>query len=136
MKQTQDVFSQDQLNSILAMVQLMNQNDPLRQLELEEKQRTKAEREELERVQKEARKQNAETMEAKRKEKLMEQEACNHLKENGRTQIVGQRDHSNNTHFFCQRCQKEWVNMQTSDNPKGLPTFLHPDPIWVGGPQL
>lgn len=140
MKQTQDTntpinsnISMDQVTQILAAIQQAQQNDPLRQLEYEEKVRLKGEREEQERVQKESRRQNAMAMDQRKKDMEAAQDACSHIKPNRQTNVVGQRDHSNHYHYICQTCQKTW---STEKDGEKIPNYLYPDPNMVGGPQF
>lgn len=54
---------------------------------------------------------------------------CNHLKENSRTHLAGQKDHSGVINLICQRCQKHFVGNQ-------IPHHLMPTADGaVGGPQ-
>lgn len=133
---TNPLFTPEQLQGILAVLQLQAQNDPLRQLDLEDKLRAKAEREEEAKSLKEARRQNALTMEKMAQEKELQQEYCSHIKPNRTTHVIGQRDHNQVYHFFCQGCQKEFVGLASFDNPRGLRADLVPDMNMVGGPQI
>ena len=57
------------------------------------------------------------------------QASCSHLKENGRTHLAGQKDHSGIIHLICQNCQKHWKG---NEIPPGLfPTGESA----VGGPH-
>lgn len=85
-----------------------------------------AEEEEKERVELEQRKQGAKNMEARRQEEINKQNNCPHIKPNRATALAGQRDHSQNVHYVCQLCSKEWTN--------DAPAWLLPDPIFIGGP--
>lgn len=62
------------------------------------------------------------------------QAACFHLKENGKTAVVGQRDSKRVYHWLCQACQKEFTGIDPSTG--GLPLHLRPDPTTVGGPDF
>lgn len=119
--------------AILGAIQQQQQNNPLMDILGKKLARDEAEREEKDRQQKESRKQNALVQEQKRKQDIANQEACPHIKPNRTTNVVGQRDHSNNYHYFCQACQKHWG---TSSEDEKLPNYLYPDPNMVGGPQF
>jgi len=56
------------------------------------------------------------------------QEACRHLKENGRPSIGGMKDSRGATHYICLRCQKEWVDDE-------LPQYLRNNLPEIGGPM-
>ncbi len=62
------------------------------------------------------------------------QSACFHLKENGKTAVVGQRDSHRTYHWLCQACQKEFTGNDPATG--GLPMHLRPDPSTVGGPDF
>jgi len=62
------------------------------------------------------------------------QDACMHLKENGKTAVVGQRDSKRIYHWLCQNCQKEFTGIDPMNG--GLPMHLRPDPSTVGGPDF
>lgn len=62
------------------------------------------------------------------------QAACFHLKENGKTAVVGQRDSHRTYHWLCQACQKEFTGNDPATG--GLPMHLRPDPSTVGGPDF
>lgn len=54
---------------------------------------------------------------------------CNHLKENSRTHLAGQKDHSGIINLICQRCQKQFIGNQ-------IPPHLFPNSEFaIGGPQ-
>ena len=135
MKQTQQQteLTPEVIAGILATMQNQSASNPIMEILGKKLAREEAEREENERVQKESRRQNAMAMEEKRQQDLNAQAACSHLKPNNSTNVVGQRDHSNNYHYICQRCQKTWTGGDLKDP---LPNFLYPDPNMVGGPQF
>ena len=57
------------------------------------------------------------------------QALCSHRKENGRTQLAGQKDHSGIIHLICQNCQKHWKGSE-------IPPDLFPNGDGqVGGPH-
>lgn len=62
------------------------------------------------------------------------QSMCMHLKENGKTAIVGVRDSHRQTTWLCQNCQKEFHGNDPMSG--GLPMHLRPDPSTVGGPDF
>ncbi len=58
----------------------------------------------------------------------LNQSMCGHKKENGRTHLMGQRDHSGVLHLICQRCQAPFLG-------SNVPFDLRPDMDMVGGPN-
>ena len=57
------------------------------------------------------------------------QAGCSHLKENGSTQLAGQKDHSGIIHLICQSCQKHFAGNQ-------IPPSLFPNREGaIGGPH-
>lgn len=135
MKQTQELFTNEQLQGIAAILNLSRESDPLHQLEYRQRLEAQKLKDETERQMKEAAKQNAEALEKKRKEDELRQEFCSHIKPNRLTHVAGQRDHSNNIIFICQGCQKKWTGFRSSDNIDGLPPHLVPDMEIIGGPM-
>jgi len=73
-------------------------------------------------------------LEKGKQQRAAAQAACFHLKENGKTAVVGQRDSHRTYHWLCQACQKEFTG---NDPATGcLPKHLRPDPSTLGGPDF
>jgi hypothetical protein len=119
----------ESIAAILASLQQPVAPNPVMEILERRLKEEEAEKAEQKRVAQEARKQNALAMENKRRDDDLQQEYCSHIKPNRETHVVGQRDHSNNYHYFCQACKKHWIG-------KDLPPHLAPDPERVGGPQF
>jgi len=128
MKQNTDLSTLSQENLTLLLQSLVQQNTELQAFQLDELKEKRAEKEEERRIQLESKKQNSLAMERKHQQDLAAQDHCHHLKGNGQSHLVGQRDHNNNYHYFCQTCQKHWLNE--------IPGHLQIDMNRVGGPQL
>jgi len=79
--------------------------------------------------QKKARQAGIDSVRQKMASEKQKQASCSHLKENGRTQLAGQKDHSGIIHLICQNCQKHFLGNQI---PPGL--FPTGDGA-IGGPQ-
>ena len=80
------------------------------------------------------RRENLKGLEKRRAEKKMAQDMCSHLKENGKTAVMGQRDSKQVHHWICQQCLREFTGNDPSKG--GLPYSLQPDPMKVGGPNF
>lgn len=108
-------FSMDELEKRLKLIQLQR-------LEREEALVAEAEKSAII-----ARKAGIDSIRMKMASDAARQNACNHVKENGRTHLAGQKDHSGVINLICQQCQKHW----RGDYPQGL--FPTGDGA-VGGP--
>lgn len=97
----------------------------LKQLERMEKE--EAEVEAKKNQDNEARKRNAKALQSQRENDLLKQKYCAHLKENGRTNLAGQRDHNGVVHLICQRCAKEFTGQ--------VEYHLQPRAEFIGGPN-
>lgn len=69
-----------------------------------------------------------ETIKMQMRQAEQNQASCGHLKENGRSNLAGQKDHSGILHLLCQRCQKTFTGNQ-------VPPHLQPMMEHVGGPN-
>lgn len=109
--------------------QQSNQGSPLQDILTRRLAKQEADEDEEKRIALESRKQNAIAIDKQDQLVKAQQEYCPHIKANRETHVIGQRDHNNNYHWFCQGCLKHWVNGE-------LPSYLAVDPQRVGGPQL
>jgi hypothetical protein len=100
----------------------------LKKLELIEKKRAFADREERELQAKLGRESGIEATRAQMKNQAAKEAGCAHLKENGRSHLAGQRDNNGVVHLICQGCQKHFIGNQ-------VPTHLQPMHETVGGPH-
>jgi uncharacterized metal-binding protein YceD (DUF177 family) len=98
----------------------------LRQLQRIEKEDAEKELQEKQNMQ--MRKENAMAMDRQRKDAMLNQNHCQHLKENGRTNLAGQRDHQRVIHLVCQRCGKEFTGQ--------VDYHLMPKAEAIGGPNF
>lgn len=81
----------------------------------------------------EARKQNAAQLRQRKEIQERNQAACPHLKENGKTNLAGQRDSAGNVLLVCQTCGKDFrISIDGKSDP--IPRHLIPDARMVGGP--
>lgn len=104
----------------------MMRNDVMRLL-LKKMQQEDKESEEKKESARKLQKEGALAMERSRQDQIAAQGSCSHLKDNGKSRVVGQRDHKHNSVFICQACQKEWKN--------DIPSYLLPPLDYVGGPN-
>lgn len=119
----------ENLNTILqTLLASQGKSHPVMDLLQKQMEEADAERQLRRKEQLESKRQNSLAMERQRQLELQAQEACPHLKPNGMPNIAGQRDHSNNYHYICQRCFKPWTN--------NLPGHLQISHEFVGGPQI
>lgn len=101
----------------------------LKLIQLQRLEREEAAIEEEIENQKKSRQAGIDSVRQKMASEKQKQASCSHLKENGRTQLAGQKDHSGIIHLICQNCQKHW---RGNEIPPGL--FPTGDGS-VGGPH-
>jgi hypothetical protein len=64
------------------------------------------------------------------------QNSCNHLKQNGKTRVVGQSNSDFTATVLCQGCRKTWRNEGKGwfdTDGKSMPAQAYPDPDMLGG---